>query len=197
MKGLLIDDARELFSKAECEELITKYGFSSGTNLYKELNKCYSFCMLYSEADKPPTSKETKNAFKAISTNADKLIVSLDLPLFESAVLHSRLDVDREPLIRLLGRVSELAGELEEALELGTSGRPMMIENQFIRDLFRIYQKSTELRGSGISDNPAREPDQQFNGNSLEFITCCTDKAGIWKTDAAINQLIKRKIQHN
>jgi hypothetical protein len=197
MKGLSIYDVKELFSKAECGELATKYGFSADTKLYGDLKECYSHYMHWSEAEAPPTPKQAKNAFKAISTNADKLIASLDLPLFESAVLHSRLDVDRDPLIRLLGRVSELAGELEEALEVGTSGRRMMIENQFIRDLFRIYQKSTDLSGSGISDNPAREPDQQFNGNSLEFIRCCTDKAGIWKTDAAINQLIKRKIQHN
>ena len=197
MKGLLIGDARELCSKAECEELITKYGFSADTNLYEDLNKCYSFYLLYSEAEKPPTPKQTKNAFKAISTNADKLIASLDLPIFESAVLHSRLAIDRDALITLLRQVSALSLELEGAVELGTSGRQIMIENQFIKDLFKTYQQGTGLSGSGISDNPAKEPDQQLSGNSLEFIRCCTDKAGIWKTDKAINQLIKRNMSHN
>ena len=197
MKGLSIYDVRELLSIAECGELATKYGFSADTKLYGSLKECYSHYMHWSEAEAPPTSKQTKNAFKAISTNADKLIASLDLPIFESAVLHSRLAIDRDALITLLRQVSALSLELEGAVELGTSGRQIMIENQFIKDLFKTYQKGTGLSGSGISDNPAKEPDQQLSGNSLEFIRCCTDKAGIWKTDKAINQLIKRNMSHN
>lgn len=197
MKGLLIGDARELCSKAECEELITKYGFSADTNLYEELNKCYSFYMLYSEGERPSSGKDTKNAFKAISTNADKLIVSLDLPIFESAVLHSRLGVERDPLLTLLEELSKLAVELEDVIELSASGMQTKTQTNFIVDLFRIYQQGTGLSGTGISDNPAKEPDQQFRGNSLEFIRFCIDKAGIFKSDAAINQLIKRKVLHN
>ena len=197
MKGLSIYDVKELFSKAECGELATKYGFSADTKLYGDIKECYSHYMHWSGAEAPPTPKQAKNAFKAISTNADKLIVSLDLPLFESAVLHSRLPIDRDPLITLLRQVSALSVELEEVIELSTSGRRMMVENQFIWELFQIFQNGTGLSGSGISDNPAKEPDQQLNGNSLEFIRCCTDKAGIWKTDKSINQLIKRNMSHN
>ena len=91
MKGLSIYDVRELLSIAECGELATKYGFSADTKLYGSLKECYSHYMHWSEAEAPPTSKQTKNAFKAISTNADKLIASLDLPIFESAVLHSMI----------------------------------------------------------------------------------------------------------
>lgn len=197
MKGLSIYDVRELLSIAECDELATKYGFSADSKLYGDIKKSYTHYMHWSEAEAPPTSKQTKNAFKAISTNADKLIASLDLPLFESGVLHSRLPIDRDPLITLLRQVSALSVELEEVIELSTSGRRMMVENQFIWELFQIFQNGTGLSGSGISDNPAKEPDQQLNGNSLEFIRCCTDKAGIWKTDKSINQLIKRNMSHN
>lgn len=100
MEELWIYDVKELFSKAKCEELIMKYGFSAGTNLYAELNKYYTFYMFYSEAERPATGKDPKNAFKAISTNADKLIASLDLPVFETAGLHSSLEVDRGPYPR-------------------------------------------------------------------------------------------------
>ena len=163
---------------------------------YEALNKLYSLFKMYSGANKPPTKSAVKRAFGTISSNADKLIKSLDIPLFESAVLHSHLDTDREVLIGILERLSENATHLQDAVADDQSGRRMWIKNEFIEGLVDLYEKGTGLLASAISYNPANDEDQQYQGKSLSFIRVCLVKAEIKTSDGAIVQVIKRKQKH-
>ena len=192
MKGLIIGDVKELFSKDECRALALSHQFSDGVLSYEALNKLYSLFSMYSSADKPLSKSAVKRVFGAISSNADKLIKSLDIPLFESAVLHSRLDADREALIGILERLSENATHLQDAVADDQSGRRMWIKNEFILGLVDLYEKGTGLLASAISDNPANDKDQQYQGKSLSFISICLVKSEIKISDGAIVQLIKR-----
>ena len=196
MKGLIIGDVKELFSKDECRALALSHGFRNDVAPYEALNKLYSLFKMYSGADKPLTKSAVRQAFGAISSNADKLIKSLDIPLFESAVLHSRLDTDREALIGILERLSENATHLQDAVADDQSGRRMWIQNEFILGLVDLYEKGTGLLASAISYNPANDEDQQYQGKSLSFISVCLVKAEIKMSDGAIVQLIKRNQKH-
>lgn len=196
MKGLIIGDVKELFSKDECRALALRHGFRNDVAPYETLNKLYSLFKMYSGADKPLTKSAVKRAFGAISSNADKLIKSLDIPLFESAVLHFRLDADREALIGILERLSENATHLQDAIADDQSGRRMWIKNEFILGLVDLYEKGTGLLASAISYNSANDEDQQYQGKSLSFISVCLVKAEIKMSDGAIVQLIKRNQKH-
>ena len=85
---------------------------------------------------------------------------------------------------------------MKQALSPDASGRRQPLENWLIESLCDVYENHSGRSATKITDNPAKHPDEQFRGQSLDFLRTCLDKAGVSKhakSDAAIAELIKRK----
>ena len=107
MKGLLIGDYQELFSKEQFIDLATRFGFKDIDQSYSALNELYTFYGMYLKDNDELSRKGVKTAYRAISGYSKKLAQSLDIPLFESALLHFNTDIT----------TYYSAGELKELLE--------------------------------------------------------------------------------
>ena len=196
MKGLLIGDYKELFSKEQFKDLASRFGFHDIDQSYSALNELYTFYTMYLDGDAGLSRKGVKTAYRAISGDAKKLAQSLDIPLFESALLHSKSQSSRQDVLTLLDKLSTSAEALADSVEADNPGRRMSVENQFLLDLCDLYKAGTGKSINDIIFNPSQDEKRQYKGDSLSFLKHCIDKADIWKTDAALVQLIKRNQKH-
>jgi hypothetical protein len=196
MKDLLIGDVETLFSKEDLDNIAKDYGFSDKDLLQDSLNKLYSLYKMYSTADPSSTSKDIKKAYKAISSYSDKLSKALDISLFESAILHSNLGIKRQEIQELLANLSSQSTQRAKSIETGKPGKKMSTENEFIIGLIDLYREGTGRKLNDIFDDGTADGASQFRGDSLAFLKNILAKAGVWKTDAALVQLIKRNQKH-
>jgi hypothetical protein len=196
MKDLIIGDVEELFSKHDLDNIAKDYGFSDKDLLQNSLNKLYSLYKMYSTANPSSTSKDIKKAYKAISSYSNKLSKALDISLFESAVLHSNLGITRQEIQALLSDLSSQSNQRAEAIKGEGPGRMMSVENGFILGLIDLYREGTGRKLDDIVSDETRDKDSQYRGESLSFLRQILVKAGVWKTDAALVQLIKRNQKH-
>jgi len=196
MKGLLIGDYKELFSKEQFNDLALRFGFKDIDQSYSALNELYTFYSIYLKDDGGLSRKGVKTAYMAISGHAKKLAQSLDIPLFESALLHSKIQPNRQELLTLLDNLSNCADDLADSVEADNPGRRMSVENQFLLGLCDVYKEGTGKSFNDIIFNPSQDDERQYQGESLSFLKHCIDQVNIWKTDAALVQLIKRNQKH-
>jgi hypothetical protein len=196
MKDLIIGDVEELFSKHDLDNIAKDYGFSDKDLLQNSLNKLYSLYKLYSTADSSSTSKDIKKAYKAISSYSNKLSKALDISLFESAVLHSNLGITRQELQELLSNLSLRSNQRAESIRTERPGRKMSVENEFIIGLIDLYRAGSGRKLNDIVFDETADEASQYRGESLSFLRQILVKAGVWKTDAALVQLIKRNQKH-
>ena len=196
MKDLIIGDVEELFSKHDLDKIAKDYGFSDKDLLQHSLNKLYSLYKMYSTANPSSTSKDIKKAYKAISSYSNKLSKALDISLFESAVLHSNLGITRQEIQALLSDLSSQSNQRADAVKGEGPGRMMSVENGFILGLIDLYREGTGRKLDDIVSDETRDKDSQYRGESLSFLRQILVKAGVWKTDAALVQLIKRNQKH-
>ena len=196
MKDLIIGDVEELFSKHDLDNIAKDYGFSDKDLLQNSLNKLYSLYKLYSTADSSSTSKDIKKAYKAISSYSNKLSKALDISLFESAVLHSNLGITRQELQELLSNLSLRSNQGAESIRTERPGRKMSVANEFIIGLIDLYRVGSGRKLNDIVFDETADEASQYRGESLSFLRQILVKAGVWKTDAALVQLIKRNQKH-
>lgn len=196
MKDLIIGDVEELFSKHDLDNIAKDYGFSDKDLLQNSLNKLYSLYKMYSTADSSSTSKDIKKAYKAISSYSNKLSKALDISLFESAVLHSNLGITRQELQELLSNLSLRSNQRAESIRTERPGRKMSVANEFIIGLIDLYRVGSGRKLNDIVFDETADEASQYRGESLSFLRQILVKAGVWKTDAALVQLIKRNQKH-
>ena len=196
MKDLIIGDLEELFSKKELDNIVKDYGFTDRSLLQDSLNKVCSAYKMYLTANPTSTSKDVRKAYKAISNHSNKLSKALDISLFESAVLHSNLGITRQELQELLSNLSSQSNQRAEAIKGEGSGRKMSVDNEFILGLIDLYREGTGRKLDDIVFDETAEEEIQHRGDSLSFLRQVLVKAGVWKTDAALVQLIKRNKKH-
>jgi hypothetical protein len=196
MKDLIIGDVEELFSKHDLDNIAKDYGFSDKDLLQNSLNKLYSLYKMYSTADSSSTSKDIKKAYKAISSYSNKLSKALDISLSESAVLHSNLGITRQELQELLSNLSLRSNQRAESIRTERPGRKMSVENEFIIGLIDLYRVGSGRKLNDIVFDETADEASQYRGESLSFLRQILVKAGVWKTDAALVQLIKRNQKH-
>jgi hypothetical protein len=196
MKDLIIGDVEELFSKHDLDNIAKDYGFSDKDLLQNSLNKLYSLYKLYSTADSSSTSKDIKKAYKAISSYSNKLSKALDISLSESAVLHSNLGITRQELQELLSNLSLRSNQGAESIRTERPGRKMSVANEFIIGLIDLYRVGSGRKLNDIVFDETADEASQYRGESLSFLRQILVKAGVWKTDAALVQLIKRNQKH-
>jgi hypothetical protein len=196
MKDLIIGDVEELFSKHDLDNIAKDYGFSDKDLLQNSLNKLYSLYNMYSTADSSSTSKDIKKAYKAISSYSNKLSKALDISLFESAVLHSNLGITRQELQELLSNLSLRSNQGAESIRTERPGRKMSVANEFIIGLIDLYRVGSGRKLNDIVFDETADEASQYRGESLSFLHQILVKAGVWKTDAALVQLIKRNQKH-
>ena len=196
MKDLIIGDVEELFSKHDLDNIAKDYGFSDKDLLQNSLNKLYSLYKLYSTADSSSTSKDIKKAYKAISSYSNKLSKALDISLSESAALHSNLGITRQELQELLSNLSLRSNQGAESIRTERPGRKMSVANEFIIGLIDLYRVGSGRKLNDIVFDETADEASQYRGESLSFLRQILVKAGVWKTDAALVQLIKRNQKH-
>ena len=196
MKDLIIGDVEELFSKHDLDNIAKDYGFSDKDLLQNSLNKLYSLYKLYSTADSSSTSKDIKKAYKAISSYSNKLSKALDISLSESAALHSNLGITRQELQELLSNLSLRSNQRAESRRTERPGRKMSVANEFIIGLIDLYRVGSGRKLNDIVFDETADEASQYRGESLSFLRQILVKAGVWKTDAALVQLIKRNQKH-
>ena len=196
MKDLIIGDLEELFSKKDLDNIVKDYGFPDRSLVQDSLNKLYGAYKMYSTANPSSTRKDVRKAYKAISNHSNKLSKALDISLFESAVLHSNLGITRQELQELLSNLSSQSNQRAEAIKGEGSGRKMSVDNEFILGLIDLYREGTGRKLDDIVSDETAEEENQHRGDSLSFLRQVLVKAGVWKTDAALVQLIKRNKKH-
>ena len=196
MKDLIIGDVEELFSKHDLDNIAKDYGFSDKDLLQNSLNKLYSLYNMYSTADSSSTSKDIKKAYKAISSYSNKLSKALDISLSESAALHSNLGITRQELQELLSNLSLRSNQRAESRRTERPGRKMSVANEFIIGLIDLYRVGSGRKLNDIVFDETADEASQYRGESLSFLRQILVKAGVWKTDAALVQLIKRNQKH-
>jgi hypothetical protein len=196
MKDLIIGDVEELFSKKDLDNIVKDYGFTDRSLVQDSLNKLCSAYKMYATAYPSSTSKDVRKAYKAISNHSNKLSKALDISLFESAVLHSNLGITRQELQELLSNLSSQSNQRAEAIKGEGSGRKMSVDNEFILGLIDLYREGTGRKLDDIVFDETAEEEIQHRGDSLSFLRQVLVKAGVWKTDAALVQLIKRNKKH-
>ena len=196
MKDLIIGDVKELFSKHDLDNIAKDYGFSDKDLLQHSLNKLYSLYKMYSTADSSSTSKDIKKAYKAISSYSNKLSKALDISLSESAALHSNLGITRQELQELLSNLSLRSNQRAESRRTERPGRKMSVANEFIIGLIDLYRVGSGRKLNDIVFDETADEASQYRGESLSFLRQILVKAGVWKTDAALVQLIKRNQKH-
>ncbi len=197
MKDLIIGDLEKLFSKKDLDNIAKDYGFTDQSLLQSSLNELCSVYKLYATAESNLTKSEIKKAYKAISDYSDKLVKALDISLYESAILHSRLGMTRQDLQELLSNLSLRSNHRVEAIKGGEPGRKISLENELILGLIDLYREGTGKKMDDIVYDETADNESQYRGDSLSFLRQILVKAGIWKTDAALVQLIKRNKKHN
>jgi len=196
MKDLIIGDVEELFSKHDLDNIAKDYGFSDKDLLQNSLNKLYSLYKMHSTADTSSTNKDIKKAYKAISSYSNKLSKALDISLSESAVLHSNLGITRQELQELLSNLSLRSNQRAESRRTERPGRKMSVANEFIIGLIDLYRVGSGRKLNDIVFDETADEASQYRGESLSFLRQILVKAGVWKTDAALVQLIKRNQKH-
>ena len=196
MKDLIIGDLEELFSKKDLDNIAKDYGFTDRSLLQDSLNKLCSAYKMYATADPSSTSKDVRKACKAISSYSNKLSKALDISLFESAFLHSNLGITRQELQELLSNLSSQSNQRAEAIKGEGSGRKMSVDNEFILGLIDLYREGTGRKLDDIVSDETADEENQHRGDSLSFLRQVLVKSGVWKTDAALVQLIKRNKKH-
>jgi len=196
MKDLIIGDVEELFSKHDLDNIAKDYGFSDKDLLQNSLNKLYSLYKMHSTADTSSTNKDIKKAYKAISSYSNKLSKALDISLSESAVLHSNLGITRQELQELLSNLSLRSNQGAESIRTERPGRKMSVANEFIIGLIDLYRVGSGRKLNDIVFDETADEASQYRGESLSFLRQILVKAGVWKTDAALVQLIKRNQKH-
>ena len=196
MKDLIIGDVEELFSKHDLDNIAKDYGFSDKDLLQHSLNKLYSLYKMYSTANPSSTSKDIKKAYKAISSYSNKLSKALDISLSESAALHSNLGITRQELQELLSNLSLRSNQRAESIRTERPGRKMSVANEFIIGLIDLYRVGSGRKLNDIVFDETADEASQYRGESLSFLRQILVKAGVWKTDAALVQLIKRNQKH-
>ena len=196
MKDLIIGDVKELFSKHDLDNIAKDYGFSDKDLLQHSLNKLYSLYKMYSTANPSSTSKDIKKAYKAISSYSNKLSKALDISLSESAALHSNLGITRQELQELLSNLSLRSNQRAESRRTERPGRKMSVANEFIIGLIDLYRVGSGRKLNDIVFDETADEASQYRGESLSFLRQILVKAGVWKTDAALVQLIKRNQKH-
>ena len=196
IKGLLIGDGRELFSIEQVKALSLQFDFDDIKVTYKGLNKLYSLYAMYSRSDPGLPKKDVKSAYRAISRHAEKLANTLNLPIYDSAKLHSELGTSRHDVLSLLAQISFSAEALADEIKADSPGRRKSTESGFILGLIDLYQEGTGRTFDDIVFNPTQDEDLQYQGKSLLFLRTCIAQAGVRKTDSALVQLIKRNKKH-
>lgn len=196
MKDLIIGDVEELFSKKDLDNIAKDYGFTDRSLLQDSLNKLCSAFKMYSTAQPSSTRKDIRKAYKAISDYSEKLAKALDISLYESAVLHSRLGMTRQELKELLSNLSSQSNQRAEAIKGEGPGRKMSVDNGFILGLIDLYREGTGRKLDDIIYDETAEKENQYRGDSLSFLRHILLKAGVRKADAALVQLIKRNKRH-
>ena len=196
MKDLIIGDVEELFSKKDLDNIAKDYGFTDRSLLQDSLNKLCSAFKMYSTAQPSSTRKDIRKAYKAISDYSEKLAKALDISLYESAVLHSRLGMTRQELKELLSNLSSQSNQRAEAIKGEGPGRKMSVDNGFILGLIDLYREGTGRKLDDIIYDETAEKENQYRGDSLSFLRHILLKAGVRKADAALVQLIKRNKKH-
>ena len=197
MKDLIIGDLEELFSKKDLDNVAKDFGFTDRSLLQSSLNKLCSVYKLYATAEPNLTRSEIKKAYKSISDYSDKLAKALDISLYESAILHSRLGMTRQDLQELLSNLSSQSNQRAEVIKGGEPGRKMSVENELILGLVDLYREGTGRKLDDIVYDETADKENRYRGDSLSFLRQILVKAGVWKTDAALVQLIKRNKKHN
>ena len=121
---------------------------------------------------------------------------SLDIPLFESALLHSKSQSSRQDVLTLLDKLSTSAEALADSVEADNPGRRMSVENQFcwICVIYTKQAQANHLMTSYLIHHKMKSAN--IRAILFLFLKHCIDKADIWKTDAALVQLIKRNQKH-
>ena len=196
MKDLIIGDLEELCSKKDLDNIAKDYGFTDRSLLQDSLNKLCSAFKMYSTAQPSSTRKDIRKAYKAISDYSEKLAKALDISLYESAVLHSRLGMTRQELKELLSNLSSQSNQRAEAIKGEGPGRKMSVDNEFILGLIDLYREGTGRKLDDIVYDETAEKENQYRGDSLSFLRHILLKAGVRKADAALVQLIKRNKKH-
>ena len=72
----------------------------------------------------------------------------------------------------------------------------MSVENEFIIGLIDLYRAGSGRKLNDIVFDETADEASQYRGESLSFLRQILVKAGVWKTDAALVQLIKRNQKH-
>jgi hypothetical protein len=72
----------------------------------------------------------------------------------------------------------------------------MSVDNEFILGLIDLYREGTGRKLDDIVSDETAEEENQHRGDSLSFLRQVLVKAGVWKTDAALVQLIYRNNKH-
>jgi hypothetical protein len=72
----------------------------------------------------------------------------------------------------------------------------MSVDNEFILGLIDLYREGTGRKLDDIVSDETANEENQYRGDSLLFLRQVLVRAGVWKTDAALVQLIYRNNKH-
>ena len=181
----------ELFSKDEFDEIQKEHFFKDPEAVRYRIAHLYAYNRPEANFEPLMTKKEVNKRLRSIKSRAARIVEDLDLPFYKSLHLHSRMGIDRGPLVEILTKLSVEAGYLQEMIQPDKRGHPVQWENVWILDLLDLYELDTGTSPISYSDNPAKEKENQCSGKVLSFIRACIKKADLWKTDDAIVHLIK------
>jgi hypothetical protein len=181
----------ELFSKDEFDEIQKEHFFKDPEAVRYRIAQLYAYNRPEANFEPLMTKKEVNKRLGSIKSRAARIVEDLDLPFYKSLHLHSRMGIDRGPLVEILTKLSVEAGYLQEMIQPDKRGHPFQWENLWIKDLLHLYQSDTGTSPRDYSYNPAKEEGSQYCGKGLSFIRACVKKADLWKTDDAIVHLIK------
>jgi hypothetical protein len=181
----------EFFTKDEFDELKKEHCFKDPEAVRERIAHLYAFNRPEANCEPLMTAKEVNKRLRSIKSRAARIVEDLDLPFYKSVFLHSRMGIDRGPLVEILTKLSVEAGYLQEMIQPDKRGHPFQWENLWIKELLHLYQSDTGTSPRDYSYNPANEEGSQYRGKGLSFIRACVKKADLWKTDDAIVHLIK------
>jgi len=114
MRELKNGNVDEFFSKDEFDELKKEHCFKDPESVRERIANLYAFNRPEANCEPLMTAKEVNKRLRSIKSRAARIVEDLDLPFYKSVFLHSRMGIDRGPLVEILTKLSVEAGYLQE-----------------------------------------------------------------------------------
>lgn len=191
-EGFLLGETLQLFSRERCIQIAELYKFKNPSDLYRRLTDLYSIYAMYISADRGATNSNVKQRLLEVTAAAEGLSRKLRLlPSFEATVFFSRLGTGKASFISKLELMAEQAGYLSKAIESDDGKKRLSLENVFVLDLIKLFERGTGVLATNIHRDAAGHDTKTIKEPALEFVRACLTEAGIWKSENSIAGLIQ------